>query len=242
MNAASWESIASTDGASFDTYVAHPKNSNGHAIVLLHEIFGVNACIRDMAHWMADQGWLVAAPDLYWRLKPHVELGPSQPPYLYDENATSAARSYLGRFDEGLAINDIAATVHNIRDKSAEIMAVHLLGVCLGGKMAVLGAQDKNVTSAISCYGVGIEKSLEALSTAQCPLQLHFGGRDKIVPNTAVDIIADAATGHDIELFIYPDATHGFFSNGRTTYDPSAASMAWVRAKDLMQRTVPYRT
>ena len=102
--------------------------------------------------------------------------------------------------------------------------------------MAILGAQDRNVASAISLYGVGIERHLGALTSASCPLQLHFAGKDRWVPNSAVAAIEQASSDRDIEIYIYPDAHHGFFPRKRPGHDPAAANAAWARIRAFVQR------
>lgn len=226
---ADWQRIETGNGAGFDAYVARNANPNGQAIVLLQEIFGVNGWMRDTAKWAAGQGYHVAAPDLFWRMQPHVDLG-------NDKESVKTAFSYMERFDDGAAVEDIAATVRHIQTTSPETEYIHLLGFCLGGKLAVLGAGDRNVASAISLYGVGIEKNLDALDRAQCPLQLHYGAKDRFIPSSAVAAVKQASVGRDIEIFVYPEANHGFFSNARLSYDPAAADLAWSRSRALMQR------
>ena len=227
---ADWQPIEPGSGAGFDAYVARDSNPNGHAIVLLQEIFGVDGWLRDTAKWAAGQGYYVAAPDLFWRMQPHVDLG-------HDKESVKAAFSYRERFDEGASVEDIAATVRHIRTTSPESNHIHLLGFCLGGKLAVLGAEDRHVASAISLYGVGIENDLAALDRAQCPLQLHYGGKDRFISESAVAAIEQASAGRNIEIFVYAEANHGFFSNIRPSYDPAAAELAWSRSRDLMTRT-----
>ena len=100
---ADWQPIEPDNGAGFDAYVARDAIPNGHAIVLLQEIFGVDSWLRDTAKWAAGQGYHVAAPDLFWRMQPHVDLG-------HDKKSVKAAFSYRERFDEGAAVEDIAAT------------------------------------------------------------------------------------------------------------------------------------
>ena len=226
---ADWQPIEPGNGAGFDAYVARGATPNGHAIVLLQEIFGVNSWLRETAVWAAGQGYHVAAPDLFWRLQPPVDLG-------HDKESVKAAFAYRKRFDEGAAVEDIAATVRHIRATSPETGYIHLLGFCMGGKLAVLGARDRDVASAISLYGVGIENDLAALDQARCPLQLHYGAKDKFIPASAVAAVEDASAGRDIEIFLYGEANHGFFSSVRPSYDPAAAELAWSRSRDLMRR------
>lgn len=226
---ADWQRIETDNGAGFDAYVARDANTNGHAIVLLQEIFGVNGWMRETTEWAAGQGYLVAAPDLFWRMQPHVDLG-------NDKESIKTAFSYAERFDDGAAVEDIAATVRHVRATSPEIEHIHLLGFCLGGKLAVLSAGDRHVASAISLYGVGIEKNPDAIERARCPLQLHYGGKDRFIPNSAVAAVEQASVGRDVEIFVYPEANHGFFSNVRLSYDPAAADLAWSRSCALMLR------
>lgn len=226
---ADWQQIESADGAHFDAYVVREENFNGHSIVLLQEVFGVNGWMRKTAKWMAAQGFHVAAPDLFWRMQPHVDLG-------LDKESVKAAFSYRQNFDERAAVEDIAATVGHIRMSSPEVQHIHLMGFCLGGKLAVLGAADSNVASGISLYGVGIEQDLDSLDRARCALQLHYGAKDKFIPESAVAAVRQASAGRDIEIFIYPEANHGFFSNVRPSYDPAAAELAWSRSLAFMRR------
>jgi len=226
---ATWDRIETSEDAGLEAYVVRPANSNLHAIVMLHEVLGVNEAIRDAANVMGEEGYLVAVPDLFWRMQPRVDLG-------YDKEQVKIAFSYSERFDERSGVEDIAATVRHIRATSPAIKFIHLLGFCLGGRLAVLGAQDRNVASAISLYGVGIERHLGALTSAACPLQLHFAGKDRWVPNSAVATIEQASSDRDIEIHIYPDANHGFFPRKRPGYDPAAADAAWARIRAFVQR------
>ncbi len=226
---AKWETVETGDGVAFDAYVVRNRSPNGHAIVMLQELMGVNDVLRDSAEMLAEEGFCVAAPDLFWRIRPHIELG-------YSKEDAKMAFSYLEHFDERHAIDDIEATVRHIRSHAAEITHVHLMGFCLGGRLAIMGAVACNVDSAISLYGVGIERHLDALVHARCPIQLHFGGRDRYVPSSAVAAIEQASTGRDVELYLYSDASHGFFGRKRPGYDPAAADIAWSRARTFMQR------
>jgi carboxymethylenebutenolidase len=226
---AKWETVETGDGAAFDAYVVRNQSPNGHAIVMLQELMGVNDVLRDSAEMLAEEGFCVAVPDLFWRIRPHIELG-------YSKEEAKMAFSYLEHFDEWRAIHDIEATVRHIRSHSAGIAHVHLMGFCLGGRLAIMGASPCNVDSAISLYGVGIERHLDALTHARCPIQLHFGGRDRYVSSSAVSAIEQASAGRDIEIYLYPDASHGFFGRKRPGYDAAAADTAWSRARAFMQR------
>lgn len=226
---ANWESVDTGDGATFDAYAARSAKANGHAIVMLQELMGVNDALRDSAEMLAEEGYCVAVPDLFWRIQPHIELG-------YGKEDVTAAFSYLERFDERRSLDDIAATVRHVATHWPQIRWVHLMGFCLGGRLAITGAHGCRVASAVSLYGVGIERHLDVLVQLQCPIQLHFGGKDRFVTNAAVTAIGQAAVGRDVEIFVYPDANHGFFARKRPGYNADAANTAWSRVRMFMDR------
>ncbi len=224
--AESWEHVRSEG---LEAYVARPANGNHHAIVLLQEILGPNATMRSTASEMADEGYTVAVPDLYWRMQRRTDFG-------YGKDQVEVAFSFAKRLDDKLAIDDIADTVEHIKTTAPAVRFVHLMGFCLGGRLAVLGAQNANVASGISLYGVGVERHLDALTSAKCPLQLHYGDKDRWVPNTAVETVKQASVGRDIEIHIYPGINHGFFPRTRPGHDRGASDMAWARIRDFMKR------
>jgi carboxymethylenebutenolidase len=223
---ASWEQI---DINGFDAYVVRPANGNTHAIVLLQEILGPNLTMRETAQILAEDGYTVAVPDLYWRMQRHVDLG-------YDKAQVEIAFTYSKRLDDSLAVKDIFATVSYLRDTASAVGYVHLMGFCLGGRLAVLAAQNGDVNSAVSLYGVGIERHLQALTNAKCPLQLHYGDSDRWVPNSAVTAVQDASAGRDIEIHIYPGINHGFFPRTRPGHNRDASDLAWARIQTFMKR------
>jgi carboxymethylenebutenolidase len=221
-----WEKVGDSG---LEAYVVRPQTGNGHGIVLLQEILGPNATMRNTACEMAQEGYAVEVPDLYWRMHRRVDLG-------YDKLQVETAFSFSKRLDDKLAVEDIAATVSHLKSiEGAEF--IHLMGFCLGGRLAVLGAQDGNVISAVSLYGVGIERHLDLLASAKCPLQLHYGDRDRWVPNTAVEAVRQASAERDIEIHVYPGINHGFFPRTRPGHDRAASDLAWARIKEFMQRT-----
>ncbi len=221
-----WEQVGS---GGLEAYVVRSTRSNGHAIVLLQEILGPNTTMRQTAVGIAEEGYTVAVPDLYWRMQRRVDLG-------YNKEQVEIAFSFLKRLDDQLAVEDIASCVRHLRETAPEVKFIHLMGFCLGGRLAVLGAGDRNVTSAISLYGVGIERHLCALRGAVCPLQLHYGDRDRWVPHSAVETVRASAADRDIEIHVYPGINHGFFPRTRPGHDRAASDLAWDRIRSFMQR------
>ena len=145
--------IRATDGSgSFKGYVAVPAAGKGPGIVLCQEIFGVNASMRAVADYYAEEGYVVVAPDLFWRQVPGIELGYTEADYKF------AFELYKG-FNEDKGTEDVGAALAALRALPEFAGKVGVLGFCLGGKLAYLAAcRLKDVACAVAYYGVGIEK------------------------------------------------------------------------------------
>ncbi|CAB3707661.1 Carboxymethylenebutenolidase [Achromobacter deleyi] len=203
-----YEPIAAGDGRTFSAYVAEPAHANGHAVIILQEIFGVTDTIRALADRYAAEGYLALAPDLFWRLEPGVELP-------HDKAGVAKAFEYLERFDEDTGIDDIGRTVAQVRARPDFAGKVAVLGLCLGGKLAFRAAATLDIDAAVTFYGVGVEAHLDEADRLACPLMLHYGGRDRYAPPAAVDQIEAALPPAPLAvLHRYPEADHGFYTRG----------------------------
>ena len=126
-------SIEGQDGV-YGAYIARPKASPASAVVVLQELFGVNADIRKTCDEQAEQGFLAVAPDLFWRQEPGVDL-----------NVTSEAdwqhglRLY-GAYDRDAGAKDVEETVNAVRNLPECNGRVAVLGDCLGALMVFLAA------------------------------------------------------------------------------------------------------
>jgi carboxymethylenebutenolidase len=208
----------------FRGYLAVPQCGSGPGLLLLQEIFGVNPHMRDVADYYAEEGYVVLAPDLFWRLEPRVELG-------HSEADMAHAFALYGRFDTNLATHDISTAFSCLRARPECTGKAGALGFCLGGLLAYLAAARCGVDCAIGYYGVGIEKHLDEAASIACPLVLHFGERDALVPAAARDAIAAAlADRADARIFVYPGRDHAFNNPGRPSFDKAAALMAHSRS------------
>jgi len=224
--------IQAEDGGTFQGYLALPEKGSGPGIVVLQEIFGINANIRGVADHYAEEGYVVLAPDLFWRLEPGVDLG-------YDEAAMAKAFELYGRFDVDQGIRDIGAAIATLRGLEQCKGKVGTVGFCLGGTLAYLAAARTDVDCAVGYYGVGIEKLLDEAKAITCPLVLHFGELDKYSPPDAIAAIrAGLADLPEAEIHVYPGADHGFSAKGRHAYDKPAAGMAHSRSIALFRRVM----
>ena len=210
-SAVSTVTVPAGDGQTFQAYVSRPARPNGRAIVILQEIFGVTHAIREVADRYADEGYLALAPDLFWRIRPGIELS-------HSKEDIALAFDALKQFDESLAVQDIARVVEHVRDELGADAPVAVLGMCLGGKLAYLCAARIDVDAAVSFYGVGIEKNLDEADKVSCPLLLHIGARDNYIDAMAREQIAHTlATRPGVDLHVYEQAGHGFYTREAST-------------------------
>ncbi|WP_026869805.1 dienelactone hydrolase family protein [Inquilinus limosus] len=227
-----WVDITADDGGRFQGYLAVPASGSGPGILLLQEIFGVNAHIRAVADLYAEEGYVVLAPDLFWRLEPRVELG-------YGEADVARARELLGRFDVDRAVADCGAALATLRRLPECRGKVGALGFCLGGRLAYLVAARSHVDAAVSYYGTGLEPLLGEADAIRCPMVFHVPEKDRHLPPQTRDAIAAAFEGReDVQLFLYPGADHGFNVPERAAYDKPASLMAHSRSLALFRRVM----
>src|SRR5262245_43071393 len=144
--------VKASDGGLFGGYLALPSRLPAPGIVLLQEIFGVNAGMRAIADEFAGAGYIVVVPDLFWRQRPGVQLDPGS------ATDRDSAMQLLKGLDESSAIEDAAASMRYVRGLTESNGKVAALGFCLGGKLAFLMAARTDVDGSVSYYGIGIDK------------------------------------------------------------------------------------
>ncbi len=219
-----------TDGGSFGVYLAEPAvpaRSNGSGIVLLQEIFGLTSKIRAYCDMLAAEGYVVLAPDLFWRMEAGVELTRSP------EDITRAF-GFLKRLDEAAALADVATTTQDLRARVPGKLGV--VGFCLGGKLAALICARGGADAGAGFYGVDLDQHLDALARIRVPLQLHFGGRDEHIPAQVRAAIEPVVrTLPEAEFHVYAEAGHAFF---RADLADPASQLAWQRTLAFLARAL----
>ncbi|PND30425.1 carboxymethylenebutenolidase [Achromobacter sp. HZ01] len=224
--------VASHDGKSFGAYLAVPACGHGPGLVLCQEIFGVNDFMRRAAQLLAEEGYVVLVPDLFWRQQPGIQLtdGPADMPRAFE--------LYQG-FDVELGLRDIGSSVAALRDLPEQRGGVGVLGYCLGGKLAYLAACRLDVDVAVGYYGVGIEQSLDEAAGLRGRLVLHIAEQDGYCPPPARQRILEALGGKPgVELYVYPGVDHAFARTGGEHYDKPSALMAHQRSMAALQRAI----
>ena len=202
----------------FDTYVAEPASTPRAAIVVIQEIFGVNAGIRSKCDRLAADGYLALAPDLFWQIAPGVELDPDVPDQM------QRALDLMGQFDQDAGIRDIEATIRIARGMLADCGKVGVVGYCLGGRLAFMTAARTDVDASVGYYGVGIDGLLGEAHAIAHPVLLHIPQEDHFVDKDAQARMHAGLDDHPkVTLFDYPGEDHGFATEfGQRRSDESA--------------------
>jgi len=227
-----WITVPTPDSGSFRAYLSKPPTGRGPGLLLLQEIFGVNDTMRAHADELANQGYAVFVPDLFWRIEPAVELD-------YSPEGWQRAFDFYGKFDEGRGVEDIAATLAAARRHPACAGKVGALGYCLGGKLAFLTGCRTDVDGSVCYYGVGIDKNVDELANVRSPMIMHFAELDKFSsPEALAKIQAAAAGRQQVELYVYPGVDHAFARIGGDHYDAAAAELANSRSLAFLRRTL----
>src|SRR6202023_4118826 len=138
----------------------------------------VNKSMRETAYYYAEEGYVVLAPDLFWRMEPGVDLG-------YSEADFNKAFGYYQRFDANQSIKDAADALKVLRARGECTGKVGALGFCLGGKLAYLTAARTDVDFPVSYSGGGIEADLGEAAKIKGPMVFHFAELDKFAPAEA---------------------------------------------------------
>ncbi len=222
-----WIVIDGEDGTRFDGWLVTPPASlartTAPGLVLLQEIWGVNPHIRTVALQYALDGFVVLAPDVFWRQRRRVDLA-------YDEAGTKDAFAFMKGLDVTLADRDVAATVAALRAMDACSGQVASVGYCMGGMLAYRSVAEAGVDCAVAYYGGGIHRQLDLAPRVTKPIAFHFGGRDAHIGPEAVDAVRAAFAGRDdVRIDVYDDADHGFNCWGRPSHHRQAAMLAHGR-------------
>jgi carboxymethylenebutenolidase len=198
-------SIEGREG-SFNAYIARPKTLPAPAVVVLQELFGVNADIRKHCDELAEQGFLAVAPDLFWRQEPGVDLSvTSEADWAHGLRLYEAYDRDAGAAD----VNDTVNTVRNLKECNGKVA---LLGYCLGALMVFLTAvRNWGVDAAVAYHGGDTEKYLGEIDGLRAPFLMHLAEEDEFISRAAqAEIKAALAMKPNTMVYSYPGQRHAF--------------------------------
>jgi carboxymethylenebutenolidase len=214
-----------------DAYVAQPKASPAPAVVVLHEVFGVNADIRKTCDELAEQGFIAVAPDLFWRQEPGVNLSvTSEPDWQHGLRLYQAYGRDAGARD----VKDTADVVARLPECTGKVA---VLGYCLGGLMTFLTAVRYGVDAAVAYHGGDTEKYLGEVKRLDAPLLMHLAEEDEFISSSAqAEIKTALASKPNATVYSYPGQRHAFARHNGTHYNAAAAALANGRTSEFLHQ------
>ena len=229
------ESVTTPDGP-FDLTVWVPDAGQGPGLLLIEEIFGISDYIRAVAEDLAGLGYVVGAPDLFWRLQPGWSSA-------HTPDGVSESLALAARFDAATGVADTVAALAALTALPEVAGGTGIIGFCFGGTFAYLAAAQAEPDAVISFYGSGVPDQTALLSSISCPVQFHFGGSDPYIPREQVRQVEQAAAGNpNVEIHVEEDAGHAFHNRKAPMfYEPEPASRAWQRTEEFLRRHLPAR-
>ena len=218
--------IDTADGQTMPAYVARPGGSPRAAVVVIQEIFGVNAGIRSKADDLAREGYLAVAPDLFFRINGATDLDPDVPEQFQE------ALTLMGEFDQQQGIVDLEATIRWARSKLGDSGKVGCVGYCLGGRLAFMCATRTDVEASVGYYGVGIDGLLGEADAIAHPVLLHVPTADHFVGPEAQAKMHEGLDPHPkVRVYDYPGLDHGFAAASGTRRNEEGARLADERTR-----------
>jgi carboxymethylenebutenolidase len=222
--------VQSSEGE-FEAYVARPPDPPAAAIVVLHEVFGVNADMRATCDELADEGFVTICPELFWRQSPHVDLS------VTSQKDWEQGLALYVAFDLNAGVRDIEATVHAGRALAGPGQRAGVIGFCLGGLLTFLAAARTRVDAAVAFHGARTEEFLAETADIDAPLQMHLADEDEFMPRDAQARIAGAlAQNARFEVFNYAGCRHAFSRHGGAHFDADASILSRARTVDFLRR------
>ncbi|WP_298887071.1 dienelactone hydrolase family protein [uncultured Serinicoccus sp.] len=197
-----------------------PAEPSGAGIVLVQEIFGVSSYVRDRARDLAEQGYEVHVPELYWRIPDHeVDEG--------GEGMLERGMELMAATDWDDAVGDTLATVEHLRGELAG--RVGLVGFCYGGGVAFATAARTEVDALVSYYGSALPQLLELAPQVTAPSLHHWGTEDAFIPRATVEEIERALDRDGVEFVRHEGAGHAFDNPHPAFHHAEASAAAWPR-------------
>jgi carboxymethylenebutenolidase len=216
--------LQAEDGQTLGGYRANPAGQPRAGVVIIQEIFGVNAHIREVCDRYAADGYVAIAPALFDRVEPNVQLG-------YEQADIVRGREIRGKIGWDAMVMDTRAAAKVLL---GEKLKAGVIGYCMGGSLAWLSAtRIDGLSAAVGYYGGAVADF--AGEQPRCPVLLHFGETDASIPKEHWDKIK--AAHPNIPLYTYP-AGHGFSCDHRASYHEPSATLARQRTIDFLRQHV----
>lgn len=221
-----------TEAGAMPAHLWLPPSGTGPGILLLQEIFGISSYVERRAQDLADLGYVVLAPEIFWRLGvSRVADGPD----MLDE-----AVGLLQRCDWDAAVADAVAALATLRGRDEVTGPSGVVGFCFGGGLAFNVAAVSDPGCLVSYYGSALPQLLGLAPQVTAPSLHHFGTADSYIPADQVATIRAAVERDGVELHTYDGAEHAFDNPVlESMHSPEASRLAWERTTAFLAEQLP---
>ena len=221
--------VKAKDGGAFQAYVAMPAKTPAPGLVVIQEIFGVNAVMRELTDRFAAMGYVAICPDIFWRIEPGVDITDQS------EAEWQKAFELFGKFDADQGVQDLIATLDHVRAMPECTGKAGTVGYCLGGKLAYLMAARSDADANVSYYGVGLDALIGEADRIGTAYLCHVAENDGFVPPEAQGVFVPDLRAHPkATVHVYQGQDHAFARVGGKHYDKASADLADSRTRDFL--------
>ncbi|MDQ3055467.1 MAG: dienelactone hydrolase family protein [Actinomycetota bacterium] len=223
-----------TDAGLMPAHLWLPESGRGPGLLLLQEIFGISRYIQQRSSDLAQAGYVVLAPELYWRLG----AGP------LDESQPGVIEEAMGRaqqLDWPTTVQDAVAALETLRERDEVSGGTGVIGFCLGGGLGFNVAAVEEPDVLVSYYGSSIPELLHLAPQVTAPSLHHFGAADDYIDRATVERIREAVSAgyQTVEFETYEGANHAFDNPDFMLHHPEASVLAWDRTTAFLARELP---
>jgi len=223
------EAVPCGDAGEMSLFVWEPTGAPVGSVLLIQEIFGVGPYIRAVAERLAAAGYVVGAPDVFWRFAPNWASD-------HSVDGLKASMAQVGNLDAPQAIADCIAALAHLGAIDGVDTAPAVLGYCLGGTLAWGVAAMSEPSCCVSYYGSGVPSMIAMIDQVHCPTLFHFGDSDAYIPNDGVEAVAAAIAGRDGCVVNVEHAGHAFDNHeSEMFWNEAAAKAAWAKTMSFLE-------
>lgn len=210
--------------AGVDGYLSRPiARGAWPAVIMLHEWWGLEEHFRDLGRRLAQEGFVTLVPDLY-----HGKL----------TSGRQEAAHLKASLDIERAVQEILDGIPYLRSLPFVSGKIGIMGFCMGGGLALLGACRSAELSAAVIYFPSIYPDPSELENVACPVLLHYGTADSVTPMSEIERIQKTLEQRQkpYELYLYEEAGHAFMNTHGGNYHQEAAEVSWPRTVEFFRR------
>ncbi|WP_454301861.1 dienelactone hydrolase family protein [Salana multivorans] len=222
-----------------------PEGGRGPGLMLVQEIFGVSRYIADRARALAALGYVVAVPELYWRLGLAATTEEGSIEEVLGAGMAASAELGLDR-----AVDDVVTTLEwlpgcpEIADAGEPGGSnVGIIGFCFGGGVAFAATARLDRTdlpvALVSYYGSALPALTDQAERVRVPSLHHWGRADAFIAADVQESVREQLGRDGVEWFSYDGANHAFDNPHPAFHHADASRLAWERTTDFLRRHLP---